>query len=140
MSPMETRVCDHDPEAHGDLADSVADLQKPSECGGVKVQCAPCSMWFPTKTNRRIRMDSPVCWCGKRESNPYGKTTRPSNVRVCQFRHSRRTILIIHYSFRFVNTFFEKNPKKIKPCERRANTDKKERTDVISVRSITCLD
>ena len=28
-------------------------------------------------------------WCEKRESNPYGITTRPSNVRVYQFRHSR---------------------------------------------------
>ena len=31
-------------------------------------------------------------WCGRRELNPYGKTTRPSNVRVCQFRHSRNGI------------------------------------------------
>ena len=30
-----------------------------------------------------------LVWCGKRGSNPYGKTTRPSNVRVCLFRHSR---------------------------------------------------
>ena len=28
-------------------------------------------------------------WCEKRDLNPYGVTTRPSNVRVCQFRHSR---------------------------------------------------
>ena len=28
-------------------------------------------------------------WCEKRDLNPYGKTTRPSNVRVYQFRHSR---------------------------------------------------
>ena len=34
----------------------------------------------------------PLCflfWCEKRDLNPYGVTTRPSNVRVCQFRHSR---------------------------------------------------
>ncbi len=31
-------------------------------------------------------------WCGKRGSNPYGKTTRPSNVRVCLFRHSRDNV------------------------------------------------
>ena len=36
-----------------------------------------------------------IFWCGRRELNPYGKTTRPSNVRVCQFRHSRRTVGII---------------------------------------------
>ena len=45
------------------------------------------------------------CWCGRRELNPYGKTTRPSNVRVCQFRHSRDGSTIIHDKFRFVNTF-----------------------------------
>lgn len=28
-------------------------------------------------------------WCERRDLNPYGITTRPSNVRVCQFRHSR---------------------------------------------------
>ena len=28
-------------------------------------------------------------WCERRDLNPYGGTTRPSNVRVCQFRHSR---------------------------------------------------
>ncbi len=36
---------------------------------------------------------SSFCWCGRRELNPYGKTTRPSNVRVCQFRHSRSGLL-----------------------------------------------
>lgn len=29
-------------------------------------------------------------WCGRRESNPHGKPTRPSNVRVYQFRHVRK--------------------------------------------------
>ena len=28
-------------------------------------------------------------WCERRDLNPYGITTRPSNVRVCRFRHSR---------------------------------------------------
>ena len=28
-------------------------------------------------------------WCEKRDLKPYGKTTRPSNVRVYQFRHFR---------------------------------------------------
>ena len=52
-------------------------------------------------------------WCEKRDLNPYGVTTRPSNVRVCQFRHSRifcrlsATDSIIHYPLLFVNTFFE---------------------------------
>ena len=47
------------------------------------------------------------CWCGRRELNPYGKTTRPSNVRVCQFRHSRRTLCIITYYFVTVNRFLK---------------------------------
>lgn len=32
-------------------------------------------------------------WCERRDLNPYGITTRPSNVRVCRFRHSRRSVL-----------------------------------------------
>ncbi len=28
-------------------------------------------------------------WCERRDLNPYVKNTRPSNVRVCRFRHSR---------------------------------------------------
>ena len=31
-------------------------------------------------------------WCERRDLNPYGITTRPSNVRVCRFRHSRKSI------------------------------------------------
>ena len=30
-----------------------------------------------------------VFWCERWDLNPYGITTRPSNVRVCRFRHSR---------------------------------------------------
>lgn len=30
-------------------------------------------------------------WCERRDLNPYGITTRPSNVRVCRFRHSRES-------------------------------------------------
>ena len=41
--------------------------------------------------------------------NPYGKTTRPSNVRVCQFRHSRNGFSIIHEVYSFVKPFFQKN-------------------------------
>ena len=28
-------------------------------------------------------------WCERRDLNPYAKDTRPSNVPVCQFQHSR---------------------------------------------------
>ena len=51
----------------------------------------------------------PLSWCEKRDLNPYGVTTRPSNVRVCQFRHSRMNLTndIIAQRFPFVNGFFE---------------------------------
>ena len=42
-------------------------------------------------------------WCEKRESNPYGITTRPSNVRVYQFRHSR-----IYKFLRTLPTYYTK--------------------------------
>ena len=58
-------------------------------------------------------------WCEKRDLNPYGVTTRPSNVRVCQFRHSRvfKVLLvdnvdIILQNISFVNRFLKKNQKK----------------------------
>ena len=61
------------------------------------------------KNKKRISgWKSSFCWCGRRELNPYGKTTRPSNVRVCQFRHSRNGFSIIHELFRFVKSFFQK--------------------------------
>ena len=53
-------------------------------------------------------------WCERRDLNPYGITTRPSNVRVCRFRHSRifsspflTTNDIISKSSGSVNTFLE---------------------------------
>ena len=30
-----------------------------------------------------------LSWCERRDLNPYVVNTRPSNVRVCRFRHSR---------------------------------------------------
>ena len=41
--------------------------------------------WIKKSTSQ----SSSIFWCEKRDLNPYGVTTRPSNVRVCQFRHSR---------------------------------------------------
>ena len=57
---------------------------------------------------------SPNCWCGRRDLNPYGKTTRPSNVRVCQFRHFRikqpfhytKLFFVCQYFFCFFYIFF----------------------------------
>ena len=57
--------------------------------------------------NRPFRFNLGYFWCGRRELNPYGKTTRPSNVRVCQFRHSRNGFSIIHDVFAFVKPFFQ---------------------------------
>ena len=34
-------------------------------------------------------------WCGHRDLNSDGVTIRPSNVRVCLFRHDRLTLIII---------------------------------------------
>ena len=35
-----------------------------------------------------------MAWCEKRDLNPYGESTRPSNVRVYQFRHSRFSLTV----------------------------------------------
>ena len=40
-------------------------------------------------------MDCSFWWCGHRDLNSDGVTIRPSNVRVCLFRHDRLTLLII---------------------------------------------
>ena len=52
------------------------------------------SRQIKTQKNTAYR-SMPYFWCEKRDLNPYGVTTRPSNVRVCQFRHSRVTYIII---------------------------------------------
>ena len=50
-------------------------------------------------------------WCERRDLNPYGITTRPSNVRVCRFRHSRERFTIIKHYGGFVKGFLIKNVK-----------------------------
>ena len=64
--------------------------------------------------NRTERNVQSCFWCERRDLNPYGITTRPSNVRVCRFRHSRifsspflTTNDIISKSRGSVNTFLE---------------------------------
>lgn len=53
-------------------------------------------------------------WCERRDLNPYGITTRPSNVRVCRFRHSRvapvplGTLFIIAKTSKDVKHFLKK--------------------------------
>ena len=59
----------------------------------------------PNKKDRVVKLCL-FCWCGKRDLNPYIKDTRPSNVRVCRFRHSRNGFTIIQHIDAFVNSFF----------------------------------
>ena len=67
------------------------------------------------KTKKDDIKSSFLFWCEKRDLNPYEQITSPSNVRVCQFRHSRifycavsqPCLTIILKCFAFVNTFFE---------------------------------
>ena len=66
------------------------------------------------KIKSRQTKSSSAFWCERRDLNPYGITTRPSNVRVCRFRHSRifsspflTTNDIISKSRESVNTFSE---------------------------------
>ena len=63
---------------------------------------------------KALAIASAFFWCERRDLNPYGITTRPSNVRVCRFRHSRifsspflTTNDIISKSRGSVNTFLE---------------------------------
>ena len=60
----------------------------------------------PHKTKSRVPLVLCFCWCGRRELNPYCKTTRPSNERVCQFRHSRNGLLYYTQSILVCQAFF----------------------------------
>ena len=64
------------------------------------------SQWI-NKKRTFGRQKFSFCWCGRRDLNPYVGNTRPSNVRVCRFRHSRESHYIIQHFFRFVNRFFK---------------------------------
>ena len=44
---------------------------------------------LPRQQKKQSQLALPFCWCGRRDLNPYVGNTRPSNVRVCRFRHSR---------------------------------------------------
>ena len=45
-----------------------------------------------------------LSWCARRDLNPYVINTRPSNVPVCQFQHSRSTSDIIATNRQIVKT------------------------------------
>ena len=67
-----------------------------------------------TKNDRNLKNRFLPFWCERRDLNPYGITTRPSNVRVCRFRHSRicfcslGTLFIIAKQNENVKPFFKK--------------------------------
>ena len=74
-----------------------------------------CIVRYKEKKKRHQLCANAFWWCEKRDLNPYGESTRPSNVRVCQFRHSRiysvacfTTDTIISPVIRFVNSFLKK--------------------------------
>ena len=48
-------------------------------------------------------------WCARRDLNPYVINTRPSNVPVCQFQHSRPASVIIAVGAALVKGFLQKN-------------------------------
>ena len=54
----------------------------------------------------------PVFWCGHRDLNPDVIDIRPSNVRVCQFRHDRiSSIVIIWFYLLIVKNFAQQSVK-----------------------------
>ena len=74
----------------------------------------PKTLDVKRKTLYSLRIQGFLRWCERRDLNPYGITTRPSNVRVCRFRHSRRvrcvfaTVIIIAKVSCGVKNFSEK--------------------------------
>ena len=80
------------------------------QCGGI---CPPTLDGKPAQKEKQTSYCLPAFWCGRRELNPYGKTTRPSNVRVCQFRHSRGARYRLYTIQIDLSTPFSKKNKKI---------------------------
>ena len=72
------------------------------------------SRLFLIRTNKNgvFTRNTPFPWCERRDLNPYGITTRPSNVRVCRFRHSRVSVprkerdKLYHRNVRLSRLFF----------------------------------
>ena len=74
-----------DPLSQNVLASALAD----SICRGSS------SSVSAKKEKTRTKFVLIFLWCGHRDLNSDGVTIRPSNVRVCLFRHDRLTLLII---------------------------------------------
>ena len=60
------------------------------------------------KKNNRYQMVSAIFGARDGTWTRTSRPTRPSNVRVCRFRHSRSTVDIITERYTYVNTYFAK--------------------------------
>ena len=58
-------------------------------CGAWEQSSAQKRNLFSERKSSMESDDSMELWCDRRDLNPYPYRTRPSNVRVCQFRHDR---------------------------------------------------
>lgn len=62
----------------------------------VRKHCAQVQVSMTARQNKKARINPcSFWWCGHRDLNSDGVTIRPSNVRVCLFRHDRLTFAII---------------------------------------------
>ena len=65
-------------------------------CIVVRKHCAQVQVSVTKRQNEKARINPcSFWWCGHRDLNSDGVTIRPSNVRVCLFRHDRLTLPII---------------------------------------------
>ena len=65
-------------------------------CIVVRKHCAQVQVSVTKRQNEKARLKPcSFWWCGHRDLNSDGVTIRPSNVRVCLFRHDRLTLPII---------------------------------------------
>ena len=67
------------------------------------------SRLFSRYKQKRIAKAILFCWCERRDLNPYGESTRPSNVRVCQFRHSRGRLILYLFPCSLSSPFLKKH-------------------------------
>ena len=61
----------------------------------VQIFCTQVQVTVYRTIENTSRLTRVFLWCGHRDLNSDGVTIRPSNVRVCLFRHDRLTLLII---------------------------------------------
>ena len=86
-SVIAERACLH---AEWSVSRTESELRKNAPC-----DVSHASLGVRTKEKTRTKFVLSFLWCGHRDLNSDGVTIRPSNVRVCLFRHDRLTLLII---------------------------------------------